>query len=194
MSQLHNLITDRTRADVVRAQTLAAKGLDNMTEAERAEWVAGMKGAYNVADLARVDAAVNYLAQIALVYIRYIEAYLAAAGVDTDPLLVPPYEAEDVVVQFPQQAWTEGQIPAAADLEAYLRNIHTLRALFPLPGDVPRLPDSITGLTYSGANAIEAVLAAVEATCEADEATRKNRIDATAAARLYSGDIYAGEA
>ena len=39
------------------------KGWAEMTAAERAEWVAGMKGAYNASDLNRVASAMAYLSQ-----------------------------------------------------------------------------------------------------------------------------------
>ena len=56
------LVTDRTQADVERVRELAAKGFAAMTAAEQAEWLTGMKGAYNAADLNRVGIALNYLA------------------------------------------------------------------------------------------------------------------------------------
>lgn len=59
---IDNLITDRTQADVERVKALAAKGFAAMTAAERAEWLTGMKGAYNASDLNRVGTALNYLA------------------------------------------------------------------------------------------------------------------------------------
>lgn len=55
------LITDRTAADVARVQTLAAKNYAAMTDAEKAEWDADMKGAYNASDLNRVNAALEDL-------------------------------------------------------------------------------------------------------------------------------------
>lgn len=44
---IDTLITDRTAADVACVNELAAKGYAGMTAAELAEWLAGMKGAYN---------------------------------------------------------------------------------------------------------------------------------------------------
>ena len=57
-----NLITDRTAADVERYLTLRNKGFANLTQAERTEWLAPMKGAYNYTDLNRVEEAVIYVA------------------------------------------------------------------------------------------------------------------------------------
>ena len=61
MSILDSLITDRTQEDVQRWSALAAKGYSAMTEAEKAEWDAGMKGAYNYTDLNRVTACMEYI-------------------------------------------------------------------------------------------------------------------------------------
>lgn len=58
---IDTLITDRTAADVARVHELAVKGYAGMTVAELAEWLAGMKGAYNAVDLNRVGTALNYL-------------------------------------------------------------------------------------------------------------------------------------
>ena len=58
-----NLIYDRTAEDVERALALAKKAeAGTLTDAEKAEWLAGMKGCYNAADLNRVEAAVQTLA------------------------------------------------------------------------------------------------------------------------------------
>lgn len=58
-----NLIYDRTAADVERALALAKKAeAGTLTDAEKTEWLAGMKGCYNAADMNRVEAAVKQLA------------------------------------------------------------------------------------------------------------------------------------
>ena len=63
MSVIDTLVTDRTEADVSRYSELRDKGWAEMTTAEKAEWVAGMKGAYNASDLNRVASAMAYLSQ-----------------------------------------------------------------------------------------------------------------------------------
>ena len=58
-----NLIYDRTAEDVERALALAKKAeAGTLTDTEKTEWLAGMKGCYNAADMNRVEAAVNQLA------------------------------------------------------------------------------------------------------------------------------------
>lgn len=61
MSIIDTLITDRTNADVQRWESLKSKGWSGMTDAEKAEWAAGMKGAYNYTDLNRVTEAMDYI-------------------------------------------------------------------------------------------------------------------------------------
>lgn len=60
------LITNRTEADAARVRYLAslwgpAPGQWRGTAEERAEWDAGLRGAYNAADLNRVTLAASYL-------------------------------------------------------------------------------------------------------------------------------------
>ena len=58
-----NLIYDRTAADVERALALAKKAeAGTLTDAEKTEWLAGMKGCYNASDLNRAEAAVKSIA------------------------------------------------------------------------------------------------------------------------------------
>ena len=58
-----NLIYDRTAEDVERSLALAKKAeAGTLTDTEKTEWLAGMKGCYNAADMNRVEAAVNQLA------------------------------------------------------------------------------------------------------------------------------------
>lgn len=62
MSVIDTLVTNRSEADRRRVEQLTVLGWDNMTEEQRAEWLAGLKGAYNYTDLNRVTAALDYLA------------------------------------------------------------------------------------------------------------------------------------
>ena len=58
-----NLIYDRTAEDVERALALAKKAeAGTLTDTEKTEWLAGMKGCYNASDMNRVEAAVQTLA------------------------------------------------------------------------------------------------------------------------------------
>lgn len=58
-----NLVYDRTAEDVERALALAKKAeAGTLTDAEKTEWLAGMKGCYNASDMNRVEAAVKSIA------------------------------------------------------------------------------------------------------------------------------------
>lgn len=57
-------VTDRTPADVDRARALIAKGWQDMTDDERAEYGAGLKGCLNVSDLERIENDVQILLDV----------------------------------------------------------------------------------------------------------------------------------
>ena len=130
---ISNLITDRTPADVERVKRLAAKGYANMTEAERNEWNAGLKGAYNASDLNRVEAAMVYLAD------RF-----NALGYSVTPMTPRIWRAEDA--------------PLPEDMAEYLSEVEKLRAVIPVMQTTPDVPPDIEKLTYSEANDIEKIL------------------------------------
>ncbi len=133
-----NLITDRTQADIDIVRALAAKGWAAMTDAEKAAWTAGLKGAYNAADLNRVGAAVAYVA-----------GRLADAG----------YHAPVA----PKQDWQMQDIPTLAQMRRYLADISTIRAALAVMQTTPEVPVSMAGLTYTDANSIEQILLDVDA-------------------------------
>lgn len=89
------------------------------------------KGAYNYADLNRVEAAVAKLDE------------QANLGLVT------------------KTNWTSWDIPRKADISRYLGNIAALRAWYPVPSDVPETPTSLENMTYETANNIEKILEAI---------------------------------
>lgn len=127
-----NLITNRTQADVDRVKELAAKGWANMTTSEQAEWLAGMRGAYNYTDLNRVELAVQTLAEILGVTVT----------VKTN--------------------WQATDVPKQADMNRYLDNIRKLRAMNTILSTTPVAPVNMAGLTYRTANDIEQILVDIE--------------------------------
>lgn len=127
-------VTDRTQADVDRVKALNAKGWEAMTEAERTEWLAGLKGAYNVSDLNRVEHNVAYLAEL-----------LGEYGYS--------------VTVSPKVDWQVDDIPCAADMDAYLSDVKALKAAF--YGTTP-LPESMNKISYTDANNIEKLLLEIE--------------------------------
>ena len=131
------LVTDRTQADVERVRELAAKGFAAMTAAEQAEWMTGMKGAYNAADLNRVGTAMNYLAgRLGAICGRSI-----TWTAKTD--------------------WAVTDIATASQAETYRQQIQDIRDALAYPAGTPDAPQ-LARLTYTGANDIERILVLCE--------------------------------
>lgn len=127
------LVTDRTQADVERVRELAAKGFAAMTAAEQAEWLTGMKGAYNASDLNRVGTALNYLAgRLASICGKSI-----ARTAKTD--------------------WAVTDIITASQAAEYRRQIQDIRDALAYPAGTPDAPQ-LGRLTYTDANNIERIL------------------------------------
>lgn len=135
------LITDRTAADVTRAQQLNAKwigGVFTGTTEELAEWFGNLRGAYNASDLNRVGAAVRYLAERFAQY-----GYQVSVNPKTD--------------------WTADDIPTPTEMDEYLGEVAKVRALLDI-ATAPPLPEDAEGLTYAEANAIEIALVMIDET------------------------------
>ena len=135
------LITDRTILDVRRWENLRNKGFLNMTDAERAEWLAGdMKGAYNKGDLNRVGEALNYLHDMLLQagYITYQTTFAAKTN------------------------WTVASVPTAEDLTYYLKCVSNIRNAMTQFATTPPAPTDTGALDYNEANNIEKILIDIE--------------------------------
>lgn len=137
MSVIDTLITDRTQADCDRAAALAAKGLAGMTAAECAEYLAGMKGAYNAADMNRVTEAMEYIAE------RFREKGYSVALSHT-------------------RTWSMSAIPTPEQTAGYLADLAALRNMLAVPSSVPTVPPDMDGMTVQEANDIERILAELD--------------------------------
>lgn len=133
---LDTLITDRTSADVSRANELNKKGFANMTAAEKAEYLAGLKGSYNATDLNRVGEACEYVA----------DRLNALGGFD--------------IHVTAKQDWTEEDIPTPSSFDSYLSDITAIRAAYAVIA--PAVPADMERFTYEEANDIEKILIAVD--------------------------------
>lgn len=128
---LDELITDRTQADVDRVVALTKKFLaGTITTAEKAEYMAGMKGAYNYTDLNRVGEAVAFVADL-----------MNQSG---HPMTVTA-----------KQNWTVSDIPTLAQMTAFLNDLTLLKANSTATANVPQ---SMDRLTYQTANQIEQLI------------------------------------
>lgn len=152
-----NLITDRTAADVLRVKELERKGLANMTLSEKTEYLDGLKGAYNFTDLNRVNAAYEI-----------IGAMLTDIG--------------EITHYTVKKDWTLYDIPAKAQLTAYIDIIKDIRSRLKTVQPLPEAPDDVDNFTFEEANAIEKILLIVEET-----------INLIKQYIIYSGEVYAGE-
>lgn len=130
---IDTLVTDRTQADVERVKALAAKGFSAMTADERAEWLAGMKGAYNASDMNRVGTALNYLA--------------GRLG----PI------CGKIITWTAKTDWAVTDIITASQAAEYRRQIQNIRDALAYPAGTPDAPQ-LARLTYTGANDIERIL------------------------------------
>lgn len=130
---IDTLVTDRTQADVERVRELAAKGFAAMTAAERAEWLTGMKGAYNASDMNRVGTALNYLA--------------GRLG----PI------CGKIITWTAKTDWAVTDIITASQAAEYRRQIQDIRDALAYPAGTPDVPQ-LARLTYIGANDIERIL------------------------------------
>lgn len=127
------LITDRTEYDVAYVKALSEKGLDGMSDAEKAEWDGKMKGAYNASDLNRVGLAVDYLTSRLRSY-----GILAETAPKTD--------------------WAVDDAPTISQMRKYLADVEALRSAIAVLPTTPEVPTDMDGLTYTDANDIEQIL------------------------------------
>ena len=129
MADYSTAITDRSENDLRRFRELDAKRFIDMTLAERAEWLAGLKATYNASDLNRVGGFILDLA----------EKLHDVAGI--------------TVNVNPKTDWVYRDIPTREQLDKYIADLQTLKTS--LQFDTPDLPNTASRLTLSGANAIE---------------------------------------
>ena len=163
-----------------------------MSDVEKAEWIAGTKGAYNASDLNRVGEAVRYLADEARNVLTNTQAYLKERNV-ADDVIFHPYAAEDVLADG-KTDWEYADVPTPDEMESYLENIRNLRGLLDMPSNTPDVPTDMEGFTFNEANDIETILVLVEAVQIAYWKLTQNRINYISGYenRLNSGTFYAG--
>lgn len=127
-----NLITDRTQADVEYAKSFQGKEWKHLTDEQKTEYLAGLKGAYSYTDFNRVEKAVEYLSDI-------LNKSGYANRVET------------------KTNWTAEDIQTKAEIQRYLKNIAELKDKY-YSSIEGTMPTTETWLTVEGANYIEALL------------------------------------
>lgn len=125
MTILDTLITDRTQDDVRRAREICAKGWGKMTQAERAAYLGGLKGAYGPTDMNRVREAIEYVDRLMTdakrdsVYTPVIIPHKVPAG----------FDAQGMVTRWSQwsdRVWIDYDFPTPGQWAACLENINRL--------------------------------------------------------------------
>lgn len=128
-------VTDRTQSDVDRVKEIAAKArTGTWTEAEQAEWVAGMKGALSYTDFNRIESGALELANI----------LGASVNVKTD--------------------WSVSGYLTTSDASRWLANIESIRSKNSGSSKISQtsMPTSMDKLTFDTMNQIESILEDIE--------------------------------
>lgn len=126
-------ITDRTQSDVDRVKEITAKARAGAwTEAEQAEWAAGIKGALSYTDYNRIE---NGISEIAT-------AIGASVTVKTD--------------------WSADGYLTSSDATRWLSNINSIRSKCSGPSAIADTPKSMNKLDFSTMNQIERILLDIE--------------------------------
>ena len=138
MSIINERVYNRTQADVDRVYTLKNKiltgGLAALSAEEKAEYLAGMKGAYNYTDFNRLGEAIAYLVE----RMKELDIH--------DRSIIPKVD------------WVMGDTPTQSQVSNLLSCLTKLRAKLSLPDDAPSVPNSLDNLVYQTANEMELLL------------------------------------
>lgn len=128
------LITSRTQADVLARNE---------------------KGVYRAEDLNRVESAAGALSQDLQGMEEALRAYAQAQGVPWRESFSLPFEPQAAFLTA-RTDWTPADWPTGPQMRRYLQNIRKLCGLLEVPAE--SLPQTMSGLTWQGANAIEQAL------------------------------------
>lgn len=192
---IDTLIYDRTQADVDRVFTLKNKilagGLNALSAEEFAEYMGGMRGAYNYTDLNRVAQAVAYIADRMTTIPGELKVYRDGKQVADASVYRVPYDADSVEVN-PKTDWNMENYPTRSEMEGYLADLATLRKQLKLPANAPAVPATMNKLTCSVANDIERLLVIIHDALLKEEATIYSRIDRTVP-HGHVGIMFCGE-
>ena len=155
------LITDRTQQDVNRYYYFRNKKWADLTNSEKSEWLAGLKGCYNYTDFERVENAVQYLSNL-----------LNAEGYT------------NTVVISDASTYTREYIRDKDEIIQYLDNVATLQEVYYNNVEIGELPTIDSWLSYEGANIIERILLDIEQMITNMQAQWRY------SAELYAGEGY----
>ncbi len=187
---INNLVFDRTAEDVNYAAELFRKlGGYAYNSAYIAEYLAGLKGAYNAEDLNRVEEAVEDLSADLRNMMGKITDYAEKRNLAWDEFFGVPYDPESMVFET-KTNWSMNDIPTKEQMNRYLANVAKLRGA--LKYATSTLPASMENLNYWDANAIEKVLFDLDAAIKAFYENTKTQIDNTVSIFIPSGLYMSG--
>lgn len=138
-------VTNRSAYNVQRVKEMRASGTGGT-----------YKGSYNRSDLNRVEGDVQEIAAALVSTASTLSALCDQLGVAMDKLYVP-YDSAVYDGISVKTDWAYTDVPRETEMARYLGNVNLIRAAFGVYLNPP-LPDTMTKLTYEGANAIEAHL------------------------------------
>ena len=184
------MITDRSQSDIVIAKSLFRKGFNGMTDAEKSAFLAGLRGAYNYTDFNRVESAVEYLSKRLYNIPSEIEALAEQLGVAPDSLLMAGFEGEKYADVEVKTDWTANDYLTGNDRNRYLQNLLLILSGFQ---DTSKIPTTLSGLTYLGANNIEKSLEGLNSYLINLQETKETLINKTSKAWFFSGELFGGE-
>ena len=192
MSILDTLITDRSQDDVAYYEQLRAKYISrDITPEQKAEWISGLKGAYNASDANRVEGAVAYLQDAINELPENLIEYMQENGVAPDALFQVPYEYPISLETYTN--WQRSEDDFRTAIDRYLGNIESLRGILDLPDNTPEVPADMQQMTYQEANDIETILLAVNNALIALEELKKSLIDLVPPSWRRCGTFYANQ-
>lgn len=132
------LITDRTEKDITVVKRLTSRGILDWSDEELAEYLAGLKGAYNAIDLNRVESAVGYISE------RFVQ------------------DGYDYPIPQIKNTWSIEEIMSIKDTQRYLSNIEIMKNMIALPTDTPTVAKNMENFTYTKANDLEKILEVID--------------------------------
>lgn len=151
---IDDLITDRTQADVAALNTLRTKILENgwasLSTAEKNQWNAGMRGAWNYTDLNRIGQAIDY-----------VVTYATNIGWSNVPSVTTKTD------------WAVTDIPTSSMLSTYITTpLTAIRNMITVPDGTPSVPTHYGYMSVGKANNVEKIILAVYQQLELFEKTQ----------------------
>jgi hypothetical protein len=186
-----NLVKDRALADVVYARQIFSRVSNGTaTEAEKAQFLSGLKGAYNSVDINRVESAVEFVRNLLQSAPLDVRKYAADRGVAWSDVFAVDWENEKVDITT-KNNWDFSDFFDGENQQRYLRNVIIVADVLNI--DSSELPTSFVAFGYSQANAIEQALDDAMYRANEQKTNREKLINNTALIWVQAGETFLGE-